>query len=69
MQISLSGRTVIVTGASKGLGFAMAKRFADSGADVAILARRPDALEEARAAIAATAAGRVEDAVAPLTIR
>jgi NAD(P)-dependent dehydrogenase (short-subunit alcohol dehydrogenase family) len=60
MEIRLDGRTAVITGGSKGLGLAMATRFAASGADVAILARRPDALAEARAAIAATARGRVE---------
>ena len=60
MEIRLDGRTAVITGGSKGLGLAMATRFAASGADVAILARRPDALEQARAAIAATARGRIE---------
>jgi NAD(P)-dependent dehydrogenase (short-subunit alcohol dehydrogenase family) len=60
MEIRLDGRTAVITGGSKGLGLAMATRFAASGADVAILARRPDALAEARAAIAATARGRIE---------
>jgi 3-oxoacyl-[acyl-carrier protein] reductase len=59
MEISLHGRTAMITGASKGLGLAMAARFARSGADVAMLARRPDVLEEAKAAVAATAKGRV----------
>ena len=60
MEIRLDGRTAVITGGSKVLGLAMATRFAASGADVAILARRPDALEQARAAIAATARGRIE---------
>jgi NAD(P)-dependent dehydrogenase (short-subunit alcohol dehydrogenase family) len=59
MQVELTGRAAIVTGASKGLGLAMATQFAASGADVAILARRPDVLEEARTAIARTARGKV----------
>jgi NAD(P)-dependent dehydrogenase (short-subunit alcohol dehydrogenase family) len=59
MDIRLDGRTALITGGSKGLGLAMAKAFAASGADVAILARRPESLAEARAAIAADAAGRV----------
>jgi 3-oxoacyl-[acyl-carrier protein] reductase len=59
MEVRLDGRTAIITGASKGLGLAMAKEFAASGADVAILARRPDVLEEAKAIVAATATGRV----------
>src|SRR5207244_3197839 len=39
--------------------FAMATRFAASGADVALLARRPDVLAEAKAAVEATAKGSV----------
>ena len=45
MEISLSGRAAIVTGGSKGLGFAVATRFAASGADIAIVARTGEALE------------------------
>ena len=51
MEIKLADRTALVTGASKGLGFAVARSFADAGADVAILARRSGPLEEAAAAI------------------
>src|SRR5438477_12866841 len=47
MEVSLSGRTAIVTGASKGIGFAIAKRFAESGADVAIVARGRASLDAA----------------------
>ena len=59
MEIRLDGRSAIVTGASKGLGFAMARAFAEAGADVALIARRPDALEEARRAIADGVKSRV----------
>ena len=59
MEISLAGRSAIITGASKGLGFAMAAEFARSGANVALLARRADVLEEARVEIERTAPGRV----------
>jgi NAD(P)-dependent dehydrogenase (short-subunit alcohol dehydrogenase family) len=51
MDISLSGRSAIVTGASKGLGLAMATQFAQSGADVALVARGREALDEAVADI------------------
>src|SRR5438477_12858483 len=59
MEIRLDGRTALITGGSRGLGFAMAARFAESGADVAILARRTEVLEKARQKIAATARGKV----------
>jgi len=47
MDIELDGRVALVTGASKGLGLAIASSMAASGADVAILARRADVLEGA----------------------
>ncbi|HEX4553010.1 MAG TPA: SDR family oxidoreductase [Xanthobacteraceae bacterium] len=59
MQISLAGRSAIVTGGSKGLGLAIATQFAASGADVAIVARGRAALEEAVHTIRAGAHGRV----------
>ena len=51
MEISLLRRAAIVTGGSKGIGFAVAARFAASGADVAIVARTAEPLKEAVAAI------------------
>src|SRR6201996_509034 len=59
MQISLSGRAAIVTGGSKGIGLAVATRFAASGADVAIVARTGEALKEAVAAIRKSTEARV----------
>src|SRR4051794_4417310 len=59
MEISLANRSAIVTGGSKGLGFAIAKRFAASGADVLIAARGREAIDEALKAIKAEAKGRV----------
>ena len=58
MDVRLDGRAALITGASRGLGLAMAKKFASSGADVAICARRGDVLEEARAEIAAESGGK-----------
>ena len=57
MEVRLDGRSAIITGASMGLGLAMAKEFAASGADVAILARRPEVLEQAKQTVTAGAQG------------
>jgi 3-oxoacyl-[acyl-carrier protein] reductase len=57
MEVMLTGRSAVISGASKGLGLAMATEFARSGANVAILARRADVLAEAKASIEATARG------------
>lgn len=59
MEIRLDGRAALITGGSLGLGRAMAKTFAQSGADVAIVARRQDVLEEARREIASVAQTRI----------
>src|SRR5437588_6963776 len=58
MDIRLDGRSAIVTGGSKGLGLAIAEESAGSGADVAILARDPGTLADAKQQIAAGASGR-----------
>jgi 3-oxoacyl-[acyl-carrier protein] reductase len=44
LRVDLSGQTALVTGASQGLGMAMAKRLASSGAKVACVARSADKL-------------------------
>jgi len=47
----LSGKLCVVTGASRGLGRAMAVAFAERGAIVALVSRKPDALDEALAEV------------------
>ena len=59
MQIQLNGRTALITGASQGLGKAMAKRFAESGANVIMLARRLGVLNDALAEVRAHVATKV----------
>jgi NAD(P)-dependent dehydrogenase (short-subunit alcohol dehydrogenase family) len=59
MQISLAGRSAIVTGGSKGIGLAVAREFAASGADVAIVARGREALDAAATEIRSRAQAHV----------
>lgn len=44
-HIDLSGQTAVVTGASRGIGEATARRLADAGAGVVLLARSKDRIE------------------------
>ena len=53
-RAGLEGRTVLITGASSGIGRASALAVARKGAKVLLVARRADELEEVRAEIAAT---------------
>ncbi len=48
MQIDLSGKTALITGASRGLGKAMAVALAAAGARVALAARNVEKLESVR---------------------
>jgi 3-oxoacyl-[acyl-carrier protein] reductase len=49
MELGLRGKSAVVTGASRGIGRAIAQRLADEGAGVAICARGEPALREAEA--------------------
>lgn len=51
-MFSLDGRVALVTGASRGLGFAMAEALAEAGAAVVLNGRDPATLEQAAAKIA-----------------
>ncbi len=59
MDVRLDGRAALITGGSDGLGRGMALRFAESGADVAILARNAEKLDAAKAMIEAAGPGHV----------
>jgi NAD(P)-dependent dehydrogenase (short-subunit alcohol dehydrogenase family) len=58
------GRTALITGASRGIGLAIATRLVDEGARVLITARREDALREAAERLGPSAlwlAGKADD--------
>ena len=51
--MTLAGSTAVVTGASRGIGRAIALRLADAGAEIALWARSGDALRDVAAEISA----------------
>jgi NAD(P)-dependent dehydrogenase (short-subunit alcohol dehydrogenase family) len=51
MDVRMDGRVAVITGASTGLGLAMAKEFAASGGSVALLARKAEVLATAKAEV------------------
>ena len=66
MTKRFEGKTAIITGASRGIGFAIGERLVSEGARVVITARKPEALENAVAQlggsdVALGVAGRADD--------
>src|SRR3954452_2976515 len=53
--MELRGRRVLITGASRGIGEGLARRFASEGAAVALVARSADAIEKLAADLGGTA--------------
>jgi len=70
-QFSLQGRSALITGASQGLGLAMAEAYVKAGANLMVCARDGAALDQACARLAALAAagqtvrGRRADVAVP----
>jgi len=69
MDLQLTGKRAVVTGGSRGIGYAIADTLAAEGADIALLARDPGRLEAAsrrlhrhQRAVIALAADTTDDA-------
>jgi NAD(P)-dependent dehydrogenase (short-subunit alcohol dehydrogenase family) len=62
VELELNGRTALITGASRGIGLAIAGRFLEAGANVMLSSRTADDLAEAVAGL--EAAGAASDKVA-----
>lgn len=65
----LTGRTALVTGGSKGLGKAMARGFAEAGANIVIVSRHEGELAAAAKEIADGTSAKVKSIVADLSQR
>jgi NAD(P)-dependent dehydrogenase (short-subunit alcohol dehydrogenase family) len=61
--LDLTGRAAIVTGASRGIGLAIAKAISAAGGDVVLTSRSQESAEEAAAQVGGTAIGVVAHAV------
>jgi NAD(P)-dependent dehydrogenase (short-subunit alcohol dehydrogenase family) len=59
MDLLLKGKRAIVTGASRGIGKAIARQLAEEGVDVVIAARNLDALSQTAAELARETGGRI----------
>lgn len=57
MQIDLKGKCAIVTGASKGIGYAVAEALVDAGADVVICSRKEAEISDAAVRLNARGSG------------
>ena len=60
MQFTMQGRKALITGGSLGIGLAIGETFAKAGASVALVARRPEVLEQAKARVEAAGGSGVK---------
>ncbi|HUX03602.1 MAG TPA: SDR family oxidoreductase [Acidimicrobiales bacterium] len=64
MEVAVDGRTALVTGASRGIGLAIAHRLVESGARVVISSRKQENLDQAMDTFSSSARDRVLAVVA-----
>lgn len=69
MDLKLAGRKAVITGGSKGIGFAAALALAKEGVDVALISRAQGSLDEAAARIRGQANVAVETLAADLATK
>lgn len=67
MDLKLSGKKVLITGASQGIGEGLAHAFAEEGCDLHLTARSADKLEEIRQQLTGTFDVKVSVTVADMT--
>ncbi len=67
-NLPLSGRIALITGASRGIGAAVARRFAAEGAQVILTARTVGGLEEVDDAIRQASGGEAEATLVPMDL-
>lgn len=65
MKLELNDRVALVTGASRGIGLAIATSLVAEGAKVALAARGPDALNAARTAVGGQSSVHIADVTDP----
>src|SRR6201996_6070067 len=63
MSVELNGRTAIVTGASRGIGLAIAQRLAQLGANVVVTSRKQESADAAAEQVGGSAIGVAAHAV------
>jgi NAD(P)-dependent dehydrogenase (short-subunit alcohol dehydrogenase family) len=61
-RFDVTGKVAIVTGSTKGLGYAMARGLSEAGAKVVVSSRKPELCEEVAEAIAAETGGETMSA-------
>jgi NAD(P)-dependent dehydrogenase (short-subunit alcohol dehydrogenase family) len=60
MELRLDGKVALITGASRGIGAAIAAHYSEAGAKVMLSSRKEDALREAASAISARGGAEVD---------